>query len=63
LLDLNIEGKEWKKTGGTLGGRMRTDENDEIGFEVLHGNKTAAAFWNSVGFGPVDRFLFRKKLG
>jgi hypothetical protein len=42
---------------------MRTDENDEIGFEVLHGNKTAAAFWNSVGFGPVDRFLFRKKLG
>jgi GNAT superfamily N-acetyltransferase len=36
---------------------------DEIGFEVLHGNKTAAAFWNSVGFRPADRFLFRKKLG
>jgi GNAT superfamily N-acetyltransferase len=40
--------------------RMRIDE---IGFEVLHGNKTAAAFWNSVGFRRSDRFLFRKKLG
>ena len=36
---------------------------DEIGLEVLHGNKTAAAFWNSVGFRQADRFLFRKKLG
>ena len=35
----------------------------EIGLEVLHGNKTAAAFWNSVGFQRADRFLFRKKLG
>jgi GNAT superfamily N-acetyltransferase len=36
---------------------------DEIGLEVLHANKTAAAFWNSVGFRQADRFLFRKKLG
>jgi GNAT superfamily N-acetyltransferase len=36
---------------------------DEIALEVLYGNKTAAAFWNSVGFRPADRFLFRKKLG
>jgi GNAT superfamily N-acetyltransferase len=36
---------------------------DEIGFEVLSDNKTAAAFWRSVGFKPADRFLFRKKLG
>jgi len=35
----------------------------EIGLEVLHGNKTAATFWNSVGFQRSDRFLFRKKLG
>jgi GNAT superfamily N-acetyltransferase len=35
---------------------------DEIGFEVLHGHKAAAAFWSSVGFRKVDRFLFRKKL-
>ena len=34
---------------------------DEIGIEVLHGNKTAAAFWKSVGFQQSDRFLFRKK--
>jgi GNAT superfamily N-acetyltransferase len=36
---------------------------DEIGLEVLHGNKTASAFWSSVGFGRADRFLLRKKLG
>jgi ribosomal protein S18 acetylase RimI-like enzyme len=36
---------------------------DEIGLEVLHANKAAAAFWRSVGFGRADRFLFRKKLG
>jgi GNAT superfamily N-acetyltransferase len=36
---------------------------DEIGFEVLSDNKTAAVFWRSVGFKPADRFLFRKKLG
>ena len=36
---------------------------DEIGLEVLHGNKTASSFWKSVGFKPADRFLFRKKLG
>ena len=36
---------------------------DEIGLEVLQGNKTAAAFWNSVGLRQADRFLFRKKLG
>ena len=35
----------------------------EIGLEVLHANKTAATFWNSVGFQRADRFLFRKKLG
>lgn len=35
---------------------------DEIGLEVLHGNKTAAAFWNSVGFQQAERFLYRKKL-
>jgi GNAT superfamily N-acetyltransferase len=35
---------------------------DEIGLEVLHGNKTASAFWSSVGFGRADRFLLRKKL-
>jgi GNAT superfamily N-acetyltransferase len=40
--------------------RMRIDE---IGLEVLHGNKTATAFWNSVGFRQSDRFLFRKELG
>ena len=36
---------------------------DEIGLEVLQGNKTASSFWKSVGFKPADRFLFRKKLG
>ncbi len=36
---------------------------DEIGLEVLHANKAAAAFWRSVGFRRPDRFLFRKKLG
>jgi GNAT superfamily N-acetyltransferase len=36
---------------------------DEIGLEVLMGNKTAAAFWRSMGFKPSDRFLFRKRLG
>jgi GNAT superfamily N-acetyltransferase len=36
---------------------------DEIGLEVLHGNKTAASFWEAVGFEPADRFLFRRKLG
>jgi ribosomal protein S18 acetylase RimI-like enzyme len=36
---------------------------DEIGLEVLHANKAAAAFWRSVGFRRADRFLFRKKLG
>jgi GNAT superfamily N-acetyltransferase len=36
---------------------------DEIGLEVLSGNRTAATFWKSVGFKPTDRFLFRQKLG
>jgi len=36
---------------------------DEIGLEVLHGNKIAGAFWSSVGFRQADRFLFRKGLG
>jgi GNAT superfamily N-acetyltransferase len=35
---------------------------DEIGLEVLHANKTAAAFWRSVGLEQADRFLFRMKL-
>lgn len=35
---------------------------DEIGLEVLSGNKTAVSFWKSVGFSPSDRFLFRLKL-
>ncbi len=35
---------------------------NEIGLEVLSGNKTAAAFWKSVGFNPAERFLFRQKL-
>jgi GNAT superfamily N-acetyltransferase len=34
---------------------------DEIGLEVLHDNKTAAAFWYSVGFRQSDRFLFTTK--
>jgi GNAT superfamily N-acetyltransferase len=34
---------------------------DEMGLEVLHENKTAAAFWKSIGFEKSDRFLFRKK--
>jgi GNAT superfamily N-acetyltransferase len=36
---------------------------DEIGLEVLIGNKTATAFWKPIGFNPEDRILFRKKLG
>ncbi len=36
---------------------------DEIGLEVLSANKTAAAFWRSVGFRRADRLLFRRKLG
>src|SRR6266852_2478871 len=35
---------------------------DEIGLEVLMGNKTAASFWKSMGFRRADRFLFRRKL-
>jgi len=35
---------------------------DEIGLAVLFNNKTAAAFWRSVGFKPANRFLFRRKL-
>src|SRR5467141_4808281 len=35
---------------------------DEIGLEVLMGNKTAAGFWKSIGFRRADRFLFRRKL-
>src|SRR2546428_12975226 len=35
---------------------------DEIGLEVLMGNKTAASFWKSMGFRRADRFPFRKKL-
>ncbi len=35
---------------------------DEIGLEVLMGNRTAASFWKSMGFRRADRFLFRKKL-
>jgi ribosomal protein S18 acetylase RimI-like enzyme len=34
---------------------------DEIGLEVLMGNKTAASFWKSMGFRLADRFLFRLK--
>src|SRR5712664_2124334 len=34
---------------------------DEVGLEVLHDNKTAAAFWYSVGFRQSDRFLFTTK--
>jgi hypothetical protein len=36
---------------------------DEIGLEVLSENRTADAFWRSMGFNPADRFLFRKRLG
>jgi ribosomal protein S18 acetylase RimI-like enzyme len=35
---------------------------DDISLEVLHGNKTAAVFWRSVGFKPTDRLLFRQEL-
>jgi len=35
---------------------------DEIGLEVLAGNKTAAAFWRSMNFKPAERSLFRQKL-
>ena len=35
---------------------------DEIGLEVLYDNKTAAAFWRSVGLEKADRFLFRMRL-
>jgi GNAT superfamily N-acetyltransferase len=35
---------------------------DEIGLEVLSGNKTAAAFWRAMGFKPAKRFLFRQTL-
>jgi len=35
---------------------------DEVGLEVLMGNKTAASFWKSIGFRRADRFLFRRKL-
>ena len=35
---------------------------DEIGLEVLMGNKTAASFWKSISFRRADRFLFRRKL-
>ncbi len=36
---------------------------DEIGLEVLHGNRTAVSFWRSIGIKPADRFLFRRRLG
>lgn len=35
---------------------------DEIGLEVLSGNKTAATFWRSIGLKQADRFLFKMKL-
>ena len=35
---------------------------DEIGLEVLHGNKTAAIFRKLAGLQQADRFLFKKKL-
>ncbi len=35
---------------------------DEIGREVLAGNKTAAAFWRSMSFIQAERFLFKRKL-
>ena len=35
---------------------------DEVGLEVLSGNKTAAAFWRSIGLKQADRFLFKMKL-
>ena len=34
---------------------------DEIGLEVLQGNKTAASFWRSMGFEKADRYLFKMK--
>jgi len=34
---------------------------DVIGLEVLSGNKTAAAFWRSIGLKAADRFLFKMK--
>ena len=35
---------------------------DEVALEVLHGNKTAAAFWRSIGLKQADRILFNMKL-
>jgi len=35
---------------------------DEINLEVLSGNKTAAAFWSSMGFRQANRFLFKQQL-
>jgi GNAT superfamily N-acetyltransferase len=51
-----------RKMAKHLVGECRRMRIDEIGLEVLHGNKIAATFWKSVGFRPADRFLFRKKL-
>ena len=55
-----------KGVGRELAKRMveecRRMKIDEIGLEVLMGNKTAASFWKSIGFRRADRFLFRRKL-
>jgi GNAT superfamily N-acetyltransferase len=55
-----------KGVGRELAKRMveecRRMKIDEIGLEVLMGNKTAASFWKSIGFRRTDRFLFRRKL-
>ena len=56
-----------KKVGTELANSLveecKSMKIDEIGLEVLSVNKTAAAFWRSMGFKPADRFLFRRKLG
>src|SRR5881396_3180253 len=36
---------------------------DEIGLEVLHSNKTAAAFWNSAGFQQGRSFSLQREAG
>ncbi len=35
---------------------------DEINLEVLSDNRTAAAFWSSMGFRKANRFLFKHRL-
>jgi len=38
----------------------RKTDIDEINLEVLSHNKTAAAFWTSLGFRQADRLLFKQ---